>query len=57
MSDPTPMDRLRELELTPDLPRPQLWKVIAAAVQEVQDRFDALDAARNRRPQLRRTRP
>lgn len=39
----TPMDRLRELELTPDLPRDELWAVIAAAVTEVNDRLTTLE--------------
>jgi hypothetical protein len=44
VSDPTPMDRLRELELAPDLPRDQLREVIAAAVHEIQERLDHLEA-------------
>ena len=42
----TPMERLRELELTPDLPRDELWEVISGAVLEVQERLEASKQAR-----------
>lgn len=44
VSDPTPMDRLRDIGLTPDVPRDELRLLIAEAVQEVQDRLDTLEA-------------
>lgn len=66
MSDPapeqTPMDRLRDVGLLPDLPRVELRQLVADAVQEVQDRLNALEQDRadwlRRRPRRRpRERP
>lgn len=56
MSDPeqTPMDRLRDIGLLPDVDRDVLREIVAAAVQEVQERLDALETART---QHRRRRP
>lgn len=61
-TDPTPMDRLRDVGLTPDLPRDELRMIVAAAVQEVQERLDELEADRRTwtrkfRPRARRERP
>lgn len=58
----TPMDRLRDIGLTPDIPRDELRVVIAEAVQEVQDRLNKLEAERREwhiqfRPRARRERP
>lgn len=39
----TPMDRLRDVGLTPDMPRDELRALIAEAVQEVQDRLEKLE--------------
>lgn len=50
MSDPvpeqTPMDRLRDVGLTPDMPRDELRQIVADAVHEVQERLDKLEADR-----------
>lgn len=56
------MDRLRDIGLTPDIPRDELRVVIAEAVQEVQDRLNKLEAERREwhiqfRPRARRERP
>lgn len=40
----TPMDRLRDIGLTPDVTREELRTVVASAVQEVQERLDKLEA-------------
>lgn len=62
MTDPTPMDRLRDVGLTPELPREELRLIVAEAVQEVQERLDELEAERrawilNFRLRPRRERP
>lgn len=62
MSDPTPMDRLRDVGLTPELPRDELRTLVAEAIQEVQDRLDKLEADtkawhRRNKPRHRRERP
>lgn len=58
----TPMDRLRDVGLTPDLPRDELRLLIAEAVQEVQERLAKLEAdqrawRRRNTPRPRRERP
>lgn len=62
MSDPTPMDRLRDVGLTPELSREQLRVLVAEAVHEVQERLDKLEADtkawhRRNKPRPRRERP
>lgn len=62
--DPTPMDRLRDIGLLPDLPREELREIVTAAVQEVQERLSKLEEDHqtwlrefHRRPRRRRERP
>lgn len=51
----TPMDRLRDIGLLPDLPRDELRQLVADAVQEVQARLEKLET--ERRAWRRRTTP
>lgn len=51
-TDPTPMDRLRDVGLLPEMPREELRQIVADAVQEVQDRLEKLEE--DRRVQQRR---
>ena len=55
----TPMDRLRDIGLLPpDTPREDLREIVAAAVQEVQDRLGKLeDDRRTEQRRYRRRRP
>lgn len=60
--DQTPMDRLRQVGLLPDVPRDELREIVTAAVQEVQERLDKLEAdqrawRRRNQPRHRRERP
>ena len=50
--DQTPMDRLRDIGLLPDVPRDELREIVTDAVQEVQDRLEKLE--QDRRVWLRR---
>jgi hypothetical protein len=42
-AEQTPMDRLRDVGLLPNVDRAQLRQIIADAVAEVQDRLDKLE--------------
>lgn len=44
-----PVERLRRLALTPDVPREELWEAIAESVSNINERLAELEAAAAKR--------